>query len=281
MGTNLYWNNVYWNQALSGRHAFDNLVRLSAEILARNPDVVFSNVFQIMDADVDLKSSEAIVRRIWTARPTARQLVVLMPECDAGLTEVLALSAVKANAKAMYEAYSIPVIDFDNYCRNHVGDLAILMSDPLHPSAAGQTQIATMVEGYLTANPTFLTVAPNHTTLPARVIAGSDVYENTPQRISGRLGTETGTGWADAGTTARQSSTAGDTTSFTVTCSNFGILTNVIAGVTVEVSIDGGAYADYSGGPNGYAPTLARAEHTITIRVKAGTTFRIDEFWAV
>jgi hypothetical protein len=181
----------------------------------------------------------------------------------------------------MYESYGIPVIDFRAFCIANIGDLATYMTDALHPTAAGQTQIVSMITDYFTANPSFLTDDADHSTLPARYVTGSDLYEYTPQRISGRDGAETGAGWADAGTTARQSSTEGDTISFTATCCNFGQLSNVVAVGEVEISIDGGAFATVGLGPNGYETTLARAEHTVIFRVLAGQTLRIDEFWAV
>lgn len=281
MVTNKYHSGVFINQAKSGHHPFSNLVRLSAELLSINPDIVMAPIYQVMDTDVDPKSTEAIIRRIWTARPTARQLVVLLPICNAGVTQVLDLGAAQTTVKAMYEAYGIPIIDFRQFCIDNIGDLATYMADEFHPTVAGQAQITTMITDYFTANPTFLTDDADHTTLPARQISGSDEYENTPQIISGRDGVTTGAGWSDVGTTGVQSGTAGDTITFTATCSCFGNLTLLVENGDINMSIDGGAFTDVGLGPNGYSSTLERGEHTFTMKVRAGQTLRIDEFWAV
>lgn len=276
-----YSSGAFDNQAKSGKHPFDNAVRLADEMLAINPDMVVFPVYQVMDADVDLKCFEAIIRRIWTARPTARQMAVLIPIVDAGVTEVQDLDAVQTSAIAILHNYGIPYYDFRAFCIANEGDLATYMANPLHPTAAGQEQIKVGITDYWTANPTFLTDDADHSTLPARVTDCAD-YEQTPQRLNPRTaGTETGTGWADVGTTGRESSTAGDTIAFTATFTNFGFYRLVSAGETMDVDIDGGGYNAITVDTNGYTATLGRAEHTVTFRVRAGTTLRIDEFWAI
>lgn len=283
MLANLYADGTFVNQASNGKHPFDNLVRLDAQLLASSPDLVMSPIYQVMDTDLDPKCAEAIVRRIWTELPTARQVVVLIPECDAGLTAVLDLSTQKAQCKAMYEYYGIPVIDFDDFCQTNIGDLATYMADQYHPTATGQTQITTMTTDYFTAHPTFLTTTPDHSILPAVYITGVGEYTTAAQRIHGNTGTETGAGWGNVGTYGRQSATAGDTISFTAEMVAFGVYDIPGTNPEFQISIDGGAYFAPSGGAgrNGYStPFETRAEHTIGIKVISGT-LRIDEFWAI
>lgn len=281
MTTNLLSNGQYINQARNGRHPLPNLIDLPDGVLTVDPDIVLWNVTVFGDADIDTKATEAMIRNIWTARPTAHQIAVLMPYTDAGLTEVQALTAAQTSIVSICSHYGVYVVTaFRDGLIATRANIPTYMADQYHPSApAGHAEIDSNVQDMVTANPEILLPA-DHSVLPDRVTACADL-EETAQKIDGNTGTETGAGWADVGTNGRKSSTAGDIIEFTFTGTIFCVQCDTETNPDFDMEIDGGGYVVTNIDLNGYTALLGRAIHTVRFRVRTGGSFRIDRLWTV
>lgn len=108
-------------------------------------------------------------------------------------------------------------------------------------------------------------------------------WESTPINRAGTDNDgETGTGWSSDGT-VRQSSTPGDTISWTGTFCSFGILNPYPwTSFVVSWSIDGGAETNVTCGSPGVTQVsnFARGEHTVTLKIVSGTA-KISAFVAI
>lgn len=264
-------------QALGGHNSWSALVRLETG----------ADAFVIDHANdgqpLHVAALEAVIRRLWAANANTQIVLVSSPNWIGVDTSINANVHNPYNAdeltdiKTMAEYYGIPYADYWQWCKDVVDaetyDLTELTADKTHPTALGYAQMAELVK------PLVFSGGAKPSPLPARLY-DSEGLENTPTRVNGNTGTETGTGWSDAGAAGRQSSTAGDTIAFTATCESYGVYRADGATLTVEVDIDGGGFASVTLWQNGIDILAGRAAHTITIKVVSGT-LRVDEFWAV
>jgi hypothetical protein len=182
--------------------------------------------------------------------------------------------------------YNIDLIRWDTYIESLIGagytdlDVETYLGAPgdVHPNDAGHAA------AYDLAITQLGSLIGSSSTLPDRVYAESEDFENDPIIRNGTDNDgETGT-WADDGT-ARESSTADSTITWTGTFCSFALDTNY--GATAGVlawSIDGGSYTNSNLGARAGAinpvTSLARAEHTVVIKVISGTV-KINRFLAV
>lgn len=268
---------TFSNQSIGGHNTWSNLVRLTTG----------TDLFVIDHANDTggfvYASMEALIRRLWTANPNTRIIMISSPtwfgvdtDVDDNVnhphneTELGVMAALAAQ-------YGIPFVDYWAWCKSAVPGtyhLNQLTDDGVHPSAIGYAAMAVLLEAHL---PNGGGAKPG--TLPARLYASED-YENAPTRTNGSAETSrTGT-WTEAGTSI-SSNEVGATITYGATCQSYGIYrADSVAVQAVEVSIDGGAYAAANISQNGLTIAGDRAAHTVTIKVLAGTV-RIDEFWAV
>ena len=274
---------VAWTlQAISGHWPWSNLIRYPAQLQAAMPvDVVLCD-YRLVN-DWDYPALEALTRRIYTDNPQAVIISPIIPEDVDTNGAVDALTQLNLDSVALGEHYGVHFVDYRQEVIDRVagGDsLSLYMADAIHPTTLGQQICAAMIEAAILAN-NWLS-PEDHSTLPARLY-DDGTHELEPTRAVGTSGTRAGT-WTVTGTRI-QSSTAGSTVEFAATCQQFGIYRSD-TGYTVpsvDVQIDGGAWQENvaisHNGFYGTAPSYGA--HTITIRVRAGVTVRIDEFWSI
>lgn len=283
-------SSIGWlTQAVGGNWPWSNLVRYPANLQTANVDLVLCDI-RPTDTARQLYAAEAMIRRIWTDRPNARILSVIFPhKNELSDTTVAPQDATDIAGDALTAHYGIPNIDY----RQAVID-AVAGGDPLtkyiaadqliHPTMdEGHTLAASLVEAYLAAHPSFTFGTADHSTLPALYNAAAGYYSTTePQRILGTANDGTTGTWTTTGTRI-ESSEAGATATFIVTCHSFGLYSAGTANSVCDVQIDGGAWQEnVAVTHNGnYTDDLADGEHTIIIRVRSGAAIRIDEFWAI
>lgn len=234
--------------------------------------------------DYEHKALEALIRRLWTARPTTRIIIVGSPRWDGldtsdnGVVETPYNETELDNVKALADHYGIAYADYWQWCIDNVPetyDLVDLTADKIHPTATGAAGMAAQVLPFLPAGGT-----QKPGTLPARLYDNGD-YENDPVRTNGTdYDSRTGSGWVDDGTST-SSSTEGDTITFSATCQSFGAYRSDAGNNDVEVSIDSGPFLGYALDNNGTETPGGRDAHTFVIRIPAGGNVTIDEFWAV
>jgi hypothetical protein len=268
--------------ALGGHGTWSNLVRL--------PDEAYDAVIMDTAGDGDgnhwYKSLEAFFRRHYAKNPNTRILMMQSPnwsglDIDNDDTVHIPVNAPAQNSIGLLAAhYNIDVVPYWEWCKEVVDagtyHLNQLTLDTIHPSTVGFQQMELMLRDYLP-----LGQKPPFIPLPARLYDCED-YEQTPARILGTAyDSRTGTGWSDNGTQV-SSSTAGDTITYTATCTSIGIYQTVDTNsMNCEVSVDGGTYRSMYLRVFGEELIEGRGAHTITIRLKAGGSIFIDEFWAI
>jgi hypothetical protein len=270
---------MFSNQAISGHNTWSNLVRL-----VTGDDLFIIDTANDADSAKDKSSLEALIRRLWTANPFARMIFISSPSwsgqdisIDSNVNHPTNEAALN-NVSALASYYGIPLVDYWGQLKALVGGGTyhlneVVSVDTVHPSTLGYSIMATLLEAYL---PTGGTVQPSP--LPARLYDNGD-YENTPTvKLGTAYDNRSGT-WADNGTEV-SSSTVGSIITYSATCQSFGAYRADGGSNDVQVSIDGGAYADASFYQNGTAIVGGRAAHTIAIKVKSGTV-KITQFWAV
>lgn len=269
------------NAAVSGRNTWNNLVRLSAEILAYAPDLVVLECVNDGNTIPSGATVEAFIRRVWAARPTARVLVfnffaVADPNVNANVNSPVNEADILA-LEAVVDHYSLPLMDYwgriQELVNNQGHDLDEYMADTVHPLAAGHSEAYALLESHLFSGGSM------PSSLPARLYAASADYERTPSRILGTgYDSRTGT-WSDTDTRT-QSSEVGATITYHATCLSIGSYRADGGTNTVQVSVDGGAFADFVLYENGTALPEGDGAHTFVIKVVSGTV-RIDEFLAI
>lgn len=270
---------AFSNQAAGGDNTWSNLVRL----------VTGDDLFIIDHANDSLEfhfaSMEALIRRLWAANQNTRIIMVSSPTWltkdtgDNGQVNTPYNATVLADMEALADHYGVAWIDYWAWCRSVVPDtydLTDLTADTVHPTAIGYAAMAALLEVEL---PTGGSAKP--ATLPARLYDSAD-YENTPVRVNGTANDGTTGTWSTTGTRI-ESSTAGSTVTFAATCQSFGIYRSDGGSSSgIEYSVNGGAdWLDMVSYQNGTVIPGGRAAYSIIIRVKAGGTVRIDEFWAI
>jgi hypothetical protein len=281
MGQYPDYNFGFVSAAISGHNVWSNLVRLTRDTLANNPTVLI-----IDDANGVMNDYmvEAFIRRAWTARPTIKIIWISAPTWSGldyhdNAVVTTPLNAVDLGKTAAILAhYGVSHADWWSWAKSVVPDtydLDEIISDGVHPTDIGYAWIDETVDGYLA---TGLSVPP--VTLPERVHAESEDYENESTiKLGTAYDSKTGT-WTETGTRV-ESSEAGATITYSATCQSYGCFrADGVAQPAVEISVDGGAFAAGLAYQNGVEIATGRGAHTITIKVVSGTV-RIDEFWAV
>lgn len=262
-------------------------MRLPDELLAGTaPDLVLCDYRSVAGANArNRKALEAITRKIYTANPAARIIAPIIPAPDGvDPTQIGDLTAddILDNALAAY--YGVHLVDL----RQAEIDL-IALGNPItdyigggtHQTVAGHA-IASGLEVALLQSLGIYT-AESHGTLPAPLYDTDGYYtDTTPQRILGNANDGTTGTWTTTGTRI-ESSEAGATATFVVTCRSFGLYSAGTANTVCDVQVDGGAWLEnVTVNHNGqYFDDLSDAEHTIVVRVRTGVAIRIDEFWAI
>jgi hypothetical protein len=267
------------NNARSGNWPWSNVVRMST-LMAANPDIISFDGRPAGDWPGHLeRAMEAFIRRAWTERPTARlRFVATVAQAD--------LATYAANADYLQQMeiaahYGIPVADgpAEFYRRVYVlgHDINLYYADVIHPTVLGQQVIAGLLETiYLGSD------GQKPAVMPAYLYADTPLYEYTPSVINGTAYTGITGSWTTTGTRI-ESSDVGATVTYTLTCASFGAYrADGGSNSGYEISIDGGAYngsivLDH----NGYPIAAGRASHTIAVRIKAGGSIRIDQFWTI
>jgi hypothetical protein len=272
------------SEARSGNNTWSNLVRLSSEILTYSPDVLLLETVNDTNEDWQLASLEAYIRRIWTARPSARLAVFNFFAVASQLVNANVNSPANQDAIESMEAllahYGIQLLDYwgtiQDLVNNQGHNLSEYMDDTVHPNATGHNVAYTLLLPYL---PFGMGAAPSP--LPNRLY-DDGTMENTPTIRNGTANSgETGV-WSTVATIGRQSSAVGATIAFNgVACSTIGAYrADGGSNPTVQISIDGGAFYNFTLYQNGGQLAEGFDTHDIVIKVVSGT-IRIDEFWAV
>lgn len=275
---------VSWTpQAISGHWPWSNLIRYPAQLRASMPVNVVLCDYRLVN-DRDYPALEALTRRIYTDNPQAVIISPIFPEDTGENGAVDALTQLNIDSAALGEHYGVHFVDYRQEIIDRVagGDsLSLYMADAIHPTSLGQQICEAMIEAEILANNWL--IPEDHSILPARLYDDGSYEENEPSRQVGTAGTRTGT-WTVTGTRI-ESSTAGSTVEFTATCQSFGLYRSD-SGYTiaiVDVQVDGGAWQEAQAiSHNGfYGTNPAYGLHTIKIRIRAATSIRIDEFWAI
>jgi len=267
---------TFRNQAVGGHNTWSNLVRLTTG----------ADLFIIDHAndskDLDYASMEALIRVLWATKPSAKIIMVSSPSWNGIDIDVDDNVNHPGNETqlALYEAfaayYGIPWVDYWGWCKTVVNagtyHLNQLTDDTVHPNALGYSNMAILLENYL---PTGGASCPS---LPARLYDDGS-YENTPTRTVGTgYDSKTGT-WSESGTQIA-STEAGATVTFSATCKSYGLYrADGTGNPSLEVSVDGGAFAALAVNQNGIA-LASRTVHTFIFKVISGSV-EIDEFWTV
>lgn len=277
------------NQARDGNWSWSNLVRYPDEMgVMSGANLIMCDNRSAGYSPREQKSLEAMYRKVRTAFPNAAIVAAIYPEkTDLADTTVAALSSQQQDDQTLAAAYDVHLVDYRQAVIDAVAGgepltTFIAGSELVHPTTYGKGVLVDMI--YAAANAGGWLAGESHGALPTAIYDTDGYYTDaTPQRVNGNTGVETGTGWADVGTAGRESSTAGDTITFTKTCRSFGLYSAGTANTTCDVQIDGGTWqTDVAVTHNGqYFDDLSDAEHTIVIRVRTGVAIRIDEFWAI
>lgn len=271
---------TFTNASISGHNIWSNLVRLSRDVLAYNPSVVILDTANSSGVGFQAASLEAYCRRIWAANPNTRILMWDFP--------TVASTAVDTNINtptnqddidtgiAICNAYGVVRLQYWEAlialigAGNHLTDY---FADTVHPNSGGHAVAYSLVQPYLVSGG-----GSQPAPLPARLYDNGDYENESTIKLGTDYDSRSGT-WADNGTEV-SSSTVGSIITYSATCQSFGAYRTDGGTNDVQVSIDGGAYADSAFYQNGTAISGGRAAHTIAVKVKSGTV-KITEFWAI
>jgi lysophospholipase L1-like esterase len=267
------------NTAVGGSTSWWGLAVNLATVVAADPDVVvIEHMVNDQYTDFYAKVEEALIRKVRTALPSARLIYIAFTRI--GNPAVDDATNLDDNKKqrliTLANHYGQTVADYDLALQAAVaggGHCATYMSDTVHPTAAGHALAATVLE------PVLLAALGGSTpgALPARVYNCAEFEVDPVIRNGVANDGETGT-WSTSGT-SKVSSAAGSTISFTGSMVSCGIET---ADGAIEWNIDGGSWtalnlASYGSGVTLTTSELARASHTVIIKVVSGTV-QIDKF---
>jgi hypothetical protein len=275
------------HSAVGGNNTWSTLIRLSSGVLNTAPELVVLDTVNDSAGNHCAKSLEAAIRRIWTANPLTR--IILMRFATYGDRSVNANVNSPVNATSLIEfdaiaaAYGVQVVDWHGRIQELVNNEAHNLSEyiseegatDVHPNSTGYALAASLLQPYLPSGG-----AQQPAVLPARLYDTSGNFERT---VTKKLGTaydsRTGT-WTDNGSEVI-SSTAASTITYTVTTApaySIGCYRADGGTNTVEISYDGGAYSSQTFYQNGIE--VPGGFTTATIRVTSGTV-KVGEFWAV
>lgn len=273
---------VFYNASQSGRTSWNNLLRIQADYLDHAPDlIIFDNANDDVAA-IGRRAVEAMVRRIWTAYPDCKIVFMkvfnVADRFDDSDIETPVNSGQQVEFEAIADHYGIPLVpywDQINWLVNGGARLFRYLIDTVHPTYLGHGEMSALLEPYLTAD--FLTTRQSPLSLPSRLYDNGD-YENAAVVKNGNAYDSISGTWATNGT-AISSSQAGAIVTYSGTLQSIG---RPEEDGVVQVSIDGGAYAAITLGPNGAtnAALATRGARTVAIKVMSGTV-TISKFWGI
>lgn len=271
-----------YNSSQSGRSSWNNLLRIQADYLDHSPDlIIFDNANDDVGA-IGRRAVEAFVRRIWGELPDCKIVFMkvfnVADRFDDSDIDTPINSGQQAEFEAIADHYGIPLVPYWDRIDTLVGNGSPLfryLIDTVHPSYLGHGEMSALLEPYLTAN--FLATRQSPMSLPARLYDNGD-YENAAVIKNGNAYDSISGSWNTVGTTI-SSSQAGAIVTYSGTLQS--IARPEEDGV-VQVSIDGGAYAAITLGPNGAtnAALATRGARTVAIKVISGTV-TISKFWGI
>jgi hypothetical protein len=265
--------------AKSSHNIWSNLVRLSRDSLAGNPAVIILEHANGLMTD---ETMEALIRRVWTASPTTKIILIEAPSWlnmdyhDNAIVTTPINTAAMSVVNATAAHYGIPIIRWWEWAKSFVPeiyDLDEIISDGVHPTILGYSYISSQTELYLAQG---FNISP--TTLPDRLYDCEDYENESIIKVGTDYDSKTGT-WSEIGTVV-ESSEADATITYSATCQSFGCYRADGVYQSVQISIDGGIFSALPFYQNGYAIPSGRGLHTITVKVVSDSV-RIEEFWAI
>ena len=273
-----------FNKGVVGTTSWYGLVRLQADVIANNPELVVL-ALSINDTDNMFfhACGEAMIRRLRAALPNAKLVYVAMLYLTnrVGNDPTSTKAGVMAAYQALCSLYKVPFVDWAaqviTYVQQGTYTLVQLYQDNAHPNDLGHSLLAALAGpqmARLGQGAQYVGALPNN-------LYGDGTLEVTPIARNGDDNNgETGT-WTGAG--YRQSIVANSTIQWTGTFQSWGWDVVLQVG-TGRWNVDGGGWTglDFSGsgGPGQMIGNFARGTHTITIIVDSGT-FRINKFYAI
>lgn len=276
-----------WSQqiaAVAGANTYNNLWRLPTDVLAYAPNIVIFDPTNNLDNEHCDRAMEAFIRRIWTAYPNCKLLMMVfpaMPNTDNASVLVPDNAAMMVTAKGLADYYGFPYVDFwaEVYDRvvNEAEDLITYYSDGVHPNGAGHALAYVLLQPYLATLATGGRQSP--LTLPTALYDINGEYQYAPQLINGTDDdSRTGT-WTDNGTVA-ESSEVNATITYSGTFSSFALKPpSGYFNPAVSFRFNGGSWNTGTPDVDGYR-IGARGAYTVEIRVNSGTV-KIDKFVAI
>jgi hypothetical protein len=277
------WWNIY-NYTRSGSNSWNALARLDGlGILSKAP--IWIPIDLSNDAGAvahDQKSREAWIRRVL---PVANAIVVLCPIVNVG-GDLSADPSDHVAYKALCDHYGVPYIDVHTAIKTLVDDGEPITTyynypaDRVHPLDAGHAVAWGLLQPLMAG---LLFGERQYTgSLPVEYYAGTSEYEHSGATyINGTAYTsKTGT-WTENAAGYISSNEAGATVTYTFNGCSIGSEDEGGVYAHCDYSLDGGAYVtDFEFGHHG-GYVGAYGAHTVTIKVRTGTTLRIDKFLAV
>jgi lysophospholipase L1-like esterase len=268
--------------AIGGHNTWSNLVRVSSALTA-DTQVFLLDHANDGDNTKDNCALEALIRKMWTYNPNIRIVGISSPSWNTQDTSNDALVATPTNLattgvkKSIFEYYGVSYADYLAEMIDLVPEtyhLNELVADTVHPTETGYGIMASLVEAFLPSSGAQLSGS-----LPDYLYADTPDFEETPTIKNGTAYDSKSGTWAEVGTTI-ESSTAGSTVVYSGTFRSFGKYRASGTDGSVEVDIDGGGFSAKAFYQNGY-DIGTRAAHTITVRIPAGGSCKIDEFWTI
>jgi len=279
-----FWRELT-NVSRSGANSWNALARINAKPYALTATIAPIDWSNDNNFDHYKFSREAWIRRMWALLPGCNLALIIWPIVESNGT-IAASAAFHTEYKALADHYGIPYIDVHTAIKALVdGGEPITTyynypTDRVHPLDAGhavgwsllEPEIADIVFG----------ARQFSGTLPARLYSGSAEYENaSPLYVAGTAYTsKTGT-WTEDASGYISSNEAGATVTYSGTLATIGYERDSGAYPLIDYSIDGGAYVESVALDHHGIYIGAPAARTVTIKVRAGTTVRIDKFLAV
>lgn len=276
------------DQSQSGNWCWSNLVRYPDELgAASGVLLVMCDARSVGQLPRESKAMEALFRKVRGDFPNAAIVAAIYPEKEnLSDTTVMALTSELQDDQTLAAAYGVHLVDYRQFVIDDVAGgepltTYIAADELVHPTTYGKETLVDMIYNAAIAG-VWLT-GESHGALPSAIYDTDGYYTNTtPQRILGNANDGTTGTWTTTDTRI-ESSEAGATVTFIVTCRSFGLYSAGTTNTYCDVKIDDGAWQEnvYITQNGQYFDDLSDAEHTIVIRVRTGVAIRIDEFWAI
>lgn len=247
--------------------------------------LIFIDFYNDSNSAIGNASREAWIRRVWTHMPNCNVLGVLWPKISSPDGTFVDPETANADWKTFCDYYGIPYLDVHTALYNEV----VIGGTPLtdfydagaytHPTDGGHLFAYNLVQPQLNDLLNGTRQFGEGSTLPARMTALSDEFDNSPTvAINGKDYDSITGSWTVGVGGYIESSDVGATITFSGTFASFAIDDVSNGFPEVEIDIDGGGYA-VEDEPRRATYCGNYGAHTITYRVL--TTFRIDVFFGV